>query len=281
MGHFEYPTLWNWQQPCTIFLLVKSLLRLAIVVAGLAVLVYAEPIASLHATNYVNDFAGVLEESTKANLNDLCRQVDEKAKAQIAVVLVKSTDGQEVFDYGVALYQSWGIGRKGTDRGVLILLATQDHKYWIHTGYGLEPILPDGKIGGFGREAVPLLRAGNYDGAVTLMTSRVASVIAQDAGVTLDGMPARTAPRSAPSPSAPGAIVGFIVLAIIVLVLLSIVRSGGGGGCLSALLWGMLMSSGGGYRGGGWGGGGFGGGGGGFGGFGGGSTGGGGAGGSW
>jgi uncharacterized protein len=266
---------------------VKSLLRLAILVAVAAVYLHAEPIASLHASNYVNDFAGVLDASTESRLNDLCRQVDEKAKAQIAVVLIKSTDGQEVFDYGVALYQAWGIGKKGTDRGVLILLATQDHKYWLHTGYGLEPILPDGKIGGFGREAVSLLRAGNYGDAVMLMTARVAAVIAQDAGVTLTGMPVRTSPSNSPRPQAPAAFVVFVLIAIVVLVIWAIARGGGGGygrgggsGFWSGLLLGMLMNSG---RGGGGGfGGGFGGGGGGgFGGFGGGSTGGGGAGGSW
>ena len=282
---------------CTIFCLVKSFLRLAILVLFAALSLHAEPIASLHASNYVNDFAGVLDASTEARLNDLCRQVDEKAKAQIAVVLVKSTDGQEIFDYGVALYQAWGIGKKATDRGVLILLATQDRKYWIHTGYGLEPILPDGKVGGYGREAVPLLRAGNYGAAVTLMTSRVATVIAQDAGVTLEGIKAQPSPRNSPSPDAPAAFVLFIVIAIIILVIWAITRRGGGGGYgrgggghgfWSGLLLGMLMNSGrgGGFGGGGWGGGGFGGGfggggGGGFGGFGGGSTGGGGAGGSW
>ena len=273
------------------FPLVKPLLKLAIFVAMTALCLQAEPIASLHASNYVNDFAGVLDASTEARLNDLCRQVDEKAKAQIAVVLIKSTDGEEILDYGVALYQAWGIGKKGTDRGVLILLATQDRKYWIHTGYGLEPILPDGKVGGFGREAVPLLRAGNYGGAVTLMTSRVALVIAQDVGVTLEGLPAQTSPRRSPNPQAPAGFVGFIVIAIIVLIVWAISRGsgggygrGGGGGFWPGLLLGMLMNSG---RGGGWGGGGFGGGfgggggGGGFGGFGGGSTGGGGAGGSW
>lgn len=270
---------------CTISLLVKLILRLAVLIAAAASLLCAEPIASLHATNYVNDFAGVLDASTEAQLNDLCRQVDEKAKAQIAVAVVKSTDGQEVFDYGVALYQAWGIGKKGSDRGVLILLATEDHKYWIHTGYGLESILPDGKVGGFGREAVPLLRSGDYDGAVTLMTSRVADVIAQDAGVMLTGMPARRAPRAPPGANGPTGIAPFILVVIVLLIVWALSRTRGGGGCLSALFWGMLMSGGGGgYRGGGgWGGGGFGGGGGGggFGGFGGGSTGGGGAGGSW
>ena len=258
--------------------------------------VVAEPIASLRPTNYVNDFAGVLDASTQAQLNALCQQVDQKAQAQIAVVTVKSVDGQDVVSYAVALYQKWGIGAKGKDRGVLILLATQDHKYWTAVGYGLEPILPDGKVGGFGREMVPLLRSGDYAGAVTLMTARVASVIAQDAGVTLDNQPRLAAPSGQPVPGGGlgGGVVPFLVLLFVVILILRAVfrgggsgRGGGGSGFLSGLLWSLLFSSmtsgRGGSGGGGFGGGfgGFGGGGGGFGGFGGGSTGGGGAGGSW
>jgi uncharacterized protein len=284
------------------FRLVKPILRRAIFVCALltaaALCLHAEPIASLHASNYVNDFAGVLDADTQSKLNELCHEVETKANAQMAVVLVKSTDGQEIFDYGVALYQAWGIGKKGSDRGALILLATQDHKYWIHVGYGLESILPDGKVGGFGREAVPLLRSGDYSGAVTLMTTRVADVIAQDAGVTLQGVPAPASPSGGSIPPKAAVVVGLIVIAIFIFVVWAAVsgrsggghgRPGGGGGFLSGLLWGMLLNSGrGGYGGGGWGGGGGfgggfggGGGGGGFGGFGGGSTGGGGAGGSW
>jgi uncharacterized protein len=254
----------------------------------------AEPIASLRPSNYVNDFAGVLDAATQARLNDLCFQVEQKAHGQIAVVTVKSLDGQDVVTYAVALYQKWGIGAKGKDRGVLILLATQDRKYWTTVGYGLEPILPDGKVGGFGREAVPLLRNGDYAGAVTLMTSRVASVIAQDAGVTLDNQPPLAPTRQPPPPGGGVAavVVIFILFFIAVFVLRAIFRGGGGGrgsggsGFWSGLVWGVLLNNMGGGRGGGYGGGGFGGfggggGGGGFGGFGGGSTGGGGAGGSW
>jgi uncharacterized protein len=263
------------------------------ILLGAAVWVAAEPIASLHATNYVNDFAGVLDAATQARLNDLCQQVDQKAHAQIAVVTVKSVDGQDVVSYAVALYQKWGIGAKGKDRGVLILLATEDRKYWTTVGYGLESILPDGKVGGFGREMVPLLRSGDYAGAVTLMTSRVASVIAQDAGVTLENQPPLAATPRQPAPNV-GMGTGTVLVLIFVLFFIVIPilraifrgrgggRGGGGSGLLSGLLWGMLFSNMGGGRGG-FGGGGFGGGfgGGGFGGFGGGSTGGGGAGGSW
>jgi uncharacterized protein len=267
---------------------VKFLLKIALLIAAFVMPAVAEPISSLHPTNYVNDFAGVLDPTTVAQLNDLCRQVDEKAKAQIAVVTVKTLDGQEAFDYGVALYQAWGIGKKGTDRGVLILLATQDRKYYTNVGYGLEGILPDGKVGGFGREMVPLLRANDFNGAVKLITARIASVIAQDAGVTLTGVQAPPMPRGPPPVSPPQipSWLALVLLVIFILVIMSILRAGGGSGCLSGLLTGMLLGGGGrggygGYGGGGWGGGGFGGGGGGFGGFGGGSTGGGGAGGSW
>jgi len=272
---------------------VKFLLQLPATVAVFAALLCAEPISSLHPSGYVNDFAGVLDATTVARLNELCRQVDEKAHAQIAVVTVNSVDGQEVFDYAVALYQAWGIGPKSSNRGILILLATQDRKFGASTGYGLEPILPDGKVGGFRREAVPYLQSGDYSTGISLMTSRVAGVIAQDAGVTLEGVPASspTSYRRKPEGETGGGIaVGLMIFFLLILVAWALgrrgggggYRGGGGGGFWSGLLWGMLMNSGrgGGYGGGGFGGGGFGGGGfggGGFGGFGGGSTGGGGS----
>jgi uncharacterized protein len=241
-------------------IVLKSIV-LVWILLGATVWVAAEPIASLQPTNYVNDFAGVLDAATQASLNDLCQQVEQKAHAQIAVVTVKSLDGQDPVSYAVALYQKWGIGAKGKDRGV-------------------------------GRDMVPALRSGNYAAAVISITTRVATVIAQDAGVTLENQPEpRMARRQQPGPGiGAGAVVVLIlvVLFIVIPILRAIFRGGGpgrggGSGLLSGILWGMLFSNLGGGRGG-FGGGGFGGGGfggGGFGGFGGGSTGGGGAGGSW
>jgi len=151
------------------------------------------------------------------------------------------------------------------------LLAVQDRRYWTTVGYGLEPILPDGKVGGFGREAVPLLKQNDFNGAVALMTMRVADVIAQDAGIQLSGSRPR-APTAEREPDKGLSVVGIIVLVVVFLILVSTPFG-------RLLLFSMLL---GGHGGGGYsGGGGFGGGGGGFGGFGGGSTGGGGAGGSW
>jgi uncharacterized protein len=248
-----------------------------IVLLALSPLLHGESVSQLRATDYVNDFAHVLDQTTIAQLDDICQQIDQKAHAQIAVVTINSLDGSDIDSFAVDLFKKSGIGSKSTDHGVLILLAVQDRKYRIEVGYGLEPILPDGKVGGFGREAVPLLRQSNYSGAVVLMTSRVADVIAQDAGVTLTGArpeitepPPRQQPGNGLSPR------GMLLLGIIfLLILFTPLRK--------VLFWLLLFGGGGGggYGGGYSGGGGFGGGGGGFGGFGGGSSGGGGASGGW
>lgn len=231
---------------------------------------------------YVTDLAGVLSPAARNQLTALCTEVDQKAQAQIAVVTVKSLEGDDISDYAFNVAQRLGIGPKSTNRGVLIIVAPNEHKYSTQVAYGLEPILPDGKVGEFGREAVPYFRENNYDAGILLMTWRVANVIAADRGVTLSGS-APTAP-TAPSEGLPKPLGSIITLIVFILVF---------GGFFGPILWAIFGRHDSGRRGswsggpplGGWGGGGFGGGwsggGGGFGGFGGGSFGGGGASGGW
>lgn len=264
MQHWGHENRWLLTKLCSNLFLLLILLALPLILS-------AEPVSQLKPTDYVNDFAHVLDSNTIAQLDNICQQIDQKAHAQMAVVTINSLDGAPIEDYAVDLFKQWGIGSKSTNRGVLILLAVKDHSYRFEVGYGLEPILPDGKVGGFGREAVPLLKQNNYSGAVLMMTSRAADIIAQDAGVQLTGLqPAPPEPQAQPSQ---GMSAGGVVLVIIVIliVLFTPLRN--------VLFWFLLFGGGGGggYRGGGS----FGGGGGGFGGFGGGSSGGGGASGGW
>ncbi len=234
------------------------------------------------ATGYVTDLAGVLSQSGRDQLTALCTEVDQKTQAQIAVVTIKSLEGRPIEDYAVDLFARAGIGAKATNRGVLILIAVDDHRDRIEAGYGLEPILPDGKNGSFLREIVPYMQAGNYDAAISLITRRVADVIAADKGVTLTGASPPPAEEQRGSPRIPP-----IVIPLVIFFIFFLLRSigGGRGGGSGWWIWPLIgMGMGGGGRGGGWGGGGFGGGGGGgggFGGFGGGMSGGGGASGSW
>lgn len=253
------------------------LLTFVLLLSGLVA--HAEPIKGLKPTGYVNDFAHVLDPAASAQMEDICHQIDEKAHAQIAVVTINSLDGSDIESYAVDLFHQWGIGAKATDRGVLILYAIRDHRARVEVGYGLEPILPDGKVGGFQREAIPLMRSGNYSQALLLVTSRVADVIATDAGVQLtNAQPRAPTPTDYERPQRGLSLGGIVILIIIFLVILATP--------LRSLLFWILFSNMFGGRGGGFGsGGGFGGfgggGGGGFGGFGGGSSGGGGASSSW
>lgn len=231
-------------------------------------------------TDYVSDYAHVLSPEAIARLDSLCAQLDHStANSQIAVVTVQTMNGGDSADYANQLEDKWKIGKKGTDKGALVLLAVGDHKYRIDVGYGLEGILNDAKVGDIGRGMIPYLRANDYDSAVTLAVGQVAQVIAADAKVTLDNepMPAeQPVPQERQSP-----VLGKLILIIFVLIFF------GGGSIFRMLLgYGLFSSLLGGGGGRGWGGGGGfsgggGGGGGGFGGFGGGGFGGGGAGGSW
>jgi len=250
---------------------------------------FGERVADLpKPTDYVSDFANVLSPEAIARLDHICAQLDHsKADVQLAIVTVHNLDGEDSTDYANQLEDKWKMGKKGSDRGALLLLAVDDHKYRIDVAYGLEGILNDAKVGDIGRSMVPYLRARDYDGAVMQAVGRLVQVIATDANITIDDAPAVTQRRQAQSHGSP--LAGLFVWLIIFLLF-------GGFGLMRFLFgFGLLSSALGGRRGGGgpfiggsgFGGGGFGGGGGGnsggggFGGFGGGSFGGGGAGGDW
>ncbi len=271
---------------CRVSRIAFRLLLAAVCVSFFALAAQAQSVDSLpKPTDYVSDLAHVLSPGAVAQIDNLCTQLDHSAaNSQIAVVTVQSLNGDDAADYANELEDKWKIGKKGSDKGVLVLLAVGDHKYRIDVGYGLEGILTDGDVGDIGRAMVPYLRAGDYDGALTLAVGQVAQVIAADAKVTLTNVPVQQAAPEMEQRQSPA--LGKIILLIFVLIFF-------GGGSIFRLLLGYgLMSSifgggfrgggyGGGFGGGGFGGGGGGGGGGGFGGFGGGSFGGGGAGGSW
>src|SRR5277367_1981249 len=243
----------------------------------------AEDISKITPVGYVTDLAGTLDPTTKAKLEALGTELQQKTGAQMAIVTVHSLEGESIENYAVDLFKKLGVGGKKNDNGVLLLVSPDERKYRIEVGYGLEPVINDARAGDTGRAMVPELRAKDYNGAIQTGAWQLAKYIADDKGVTLSGQPQRrAAPQSNDTVSSIGV---WVFLVVLVLIFMAVKGGRGGGGGGGGWLWfilGMLMNSGGGggYRGGG---GGFGGGGGGysggggFGGFGGGSSGGGGA----
>jgi len=221
-------------------------------------------------TGAVNDFAGVIPPDQKAAMSSLAQEVLEKTGTAVVVATFRTVGDNDPDEYANRLYEAWGIGRKGEDKGVLIFLALQERRVRIETGYGVEGVITDGMAGEvLDRYAMPNLRTGDYGKGLYNAMVAVSEILARNANVTLTGAPRFQVPavREIQPSINPVAV-------IILLLILTLLLSTRSGRRLLALL--LLSSMGGGGRS--RGGGGFGGFGGGFGGFGGGMSGGGGAG---
>jgi uncharacterized protein len=235
-------------------------------------------------SGYVNDFAHVLDQESSVRIEQLCQELQAKTGAELAVVTVKSLDGDPIEDYAVKLFQQWGIGKKDQSNGLLVLVAIQERRTRMEVGYGLEPVIPDGYSGEVLRSLQPYFRANHYGAGLYAAASQLASRIAQSAGVTLSTSRDMPEPgdRERPRGSSPFQLILVGGLILLALFLLPYLLGGGGGGGLMGPPMGGGRYRRGGYYGGGFGGfGGGSGGSGGFGGFGGGSSGGGGSSSGW
>jgi len=234
-----------------------------------------------------NDFAGVLSSEQLSSLENKLVNFYQKSSTQIAIVTVKSLSGYDKADYAQKLSENWGIGQKGKNNGILILvkprIGNELGEVFVAVGYGLEAVVPDAvaRQAIVGAELIPAFKQNDYftglDKSTDVLISLTSGEFTADQYV------------KSVKKEGKGGIGGFALI-MIILVLVFIFKRGSGNshgiGSTRSLLGGMLLGSmlGGGNHGGSWGGfsgGGGGSSGGGFGGFGGGSFGGGGAGGSW
>ena len=128
----------------------------------------------------VGDFAGILDERAQQELSSIIFQAESKTSAEIAVVTVPSLEGKSVEEYAHDVFNEWGIGKKGKDNGVLVLVAPNERKVRIEVGYGLEPILPDGLAGQIIREQfVPAFKGGDFPGGILGGVERIAAIVSE------------------------------------------------------------------------------------------------------
>jgi uncharacterized protein len=246
--------------------------------------------------NGVNDFANIIDSNTEQRLEQALINLKREQKIEFGVVTVRTTGGQEIFDYTLAVGRKWGIGpSEGSKEGLLLLIAVDDRKYFTLVSRHLQGELPDGIVGSIQRQnLVPAFRAGDYGKGVMDTIRAYIDRVAEQRGfstATIYPQTDATQPRSRQQParrtgnSPPGTVTTCCAVIFILIIIILLFSGRGGGGCLNLLFLGSLFSGRGGgssWGGGGWSGGGGDSGGGGFGGFGGGGDfDGGGAGGSW
>jgi uncharacterized protein len=219
----------------------------------------------------VNDYTGTLTAAQVDALERKLYQYDDTTSNQIAVVIMSSTDKYSVEDVALGILRGWGVGGKENNNGIVVLVAKDDHKIRIETGYGLEGAVPDLTAKAIiDNDITPNFKAGNFYRGLDQATDDIIKA-AEGRYKAPDGYHSKKKGMS---------IWNILGIIIILLIVFGSAGAAGGGTYVSR---GGFGGWGGGWSGGGggWSGGGGGGGGGGFGGFGGGGGGGGGASGSW
>ena len=129
----------------------------------------------------VIDQAGALSSDDNQLISSKLRAIHDQGRAQIGLILVKSTQSEPIFDYATRVFTAWKLGEKKRDNGLLIVVAVQDRKIQILTGYGLEGIIPDVVASRIIREEItPQFKTGDYAGGLIAGINRIDTILQQD-----------------------------------------------------------------------------------------------------
>lgn len=164
--------------------MIRTLLSLLLMVATAIVTpaITVDKVPNVHvadSTLYVSDPAGILSPPAIDRLNAEIDRIWHDTDAEIAVVVVDEVDpSMTPREFGVKLFEKWGIGRSDKDNGVLLLLSRDDRRAEIVTGYGMEGMIPDIVAGHIiNNEMIPRLREGDYDGGVEAGVAELIQII--------------------------------------------------------------------------------------------------------
>lgn len=134
------------------------------------------------ARRYVCNPDGVLSQEAVKAIDARLMALEKQTGVQTVVVVVKSLDPDDPFEFGIDLSKKYGIGLKGKDTGLIVILATEDRSYQILTGEGLEGTLPDALVNRIQDQVmVPKLKDGEWDAAMVSTIEALDGVIRQDA----------------------------------------------------------------------------------------------------
>jgi len=126
----------------------------------------------------VTDLTGTLTAQQQASLDDKLRQFQARKGAQVAVLMLPSTAPEDIAQFGIRLAEQWKVGRKGTDDGLILIVAKDDRAMRFEVGYGLEGALPDALAGRVINETIaPLFKQGDFYGGINAGLDQVIRVL--------------------------------------------------------------------------------------------------------
>ena len=200
------------------FALCPALIGLAIA-CSISVHAQTPPLPEL--TQPVNDFANIIDPENAAAIDEMSRALKAASGDIVVVATVPDIDGYgDIREYANKLFEnhSKGVGDKGNDNGLLIVLALKERQVWVEVGYELEQWITDGFAGEMSRLVMaPAFRTGDYGTGLRAGASRIVARIAQGRNVTLPEVPLpREVQAPADSPT-PFAVMMLVFLAILLI----------------------------------------------------------------
>jgi uncharacterized protein len=185
---------------------------------------------TLKPSGYVSDFAGVVDPASKAHLEAYAAELQRTTGAQIALVTLPILEGEPPEDVALSIARAWGVGQKGRNDGVLLLLAIHERRSRLEVGSGLASVLPAGFEGRVLREMRPALRVQQYGEAMMAAAETIGSAIARARRVHLTTtLPRRLRPAIASALPWPFLLCGILELAVLGFLVTWAMRRAGGG----------------------------------------------------
>lgn len=190
------------------------------------------------AQGWVNDYANVIPASQEQKMSTLIEAIEKGSDVEVAVLTVNSiAPYSSIEEYSIAVTDEWGIGKKGEDNGILLVVAVNERQVRLEIGYGLEGIITDGRSGEILDDAViPSLRNNDYGTGLLMGVEQIASVLADNYDIDLGSYQITRQPVRSTS-----AHTTFNLGGIIRLIVIFIIFAGGGG----RFLWPLLFLGGG------------------------------------
>lgn len=138
----------------------------------------------------VNDFVGVLSSEDIANLDALIQSVFNQTGVTYAVAIVDTRGSESLEVYAAKLFEEWGIGKKGDDRGLLVLLCMKEREVRVEVGYGLEPVITDARAGECRDKMIPYFKEGQYGKGIYAGLLHATKYIEKEMNLKVDVTPA-------------------------------------------------------------------------------------------
>jgi uncharacterized protein len=161
---------------------MRAMLRFLAILAGVALTLAVaaaddrQPIPDLHAR--VTDLTGTLNAEQKQTLESELAALEQRKGSQVGVLLVATTQPEDIAEYAIRVFDAWKLGRKGVDDGVLLIVAKNDHRVRIEVARGLEGAIPDAAAARIIREYVtPKFRAGDFYEGIHEATTTLTKLI--------------------------------------------------------------------------------------------------------